>query len=701
MPDRREQELDLHDYLTIVARRGWLIALTLVAVVAATVFYSLTTTKLYEAESRVLLRSPYVPFGGGGGGGNTGTGLGMGNLSDTYDLETELERIKNPQLIKEVRAALPTFQDAMLSNLDVHQVGKTSIVAIDVRSPSSQFAAQFAQGLAVGYIDHTRRMKQGATEQALKYVVDQAGRAKADLDRAETELRTFKEASGIVDIAGATGSVASHYAVLSTQLDAGQVELRKTEAQLAGLEGERRAVDPRQIAGLTLTPESSLGQMRAQLQQLMLQRMMLLKDYAPTSRRITALDQQIQGLQDSLQQQVSQIAYAELEQSSPQLQDLKKRKVALETQRIVTLANNGALATMLGRARGDLRLLPGQQVKFGQLERKVKVAETAYTDLLAQEQALSIQQAAAVASASVLNQPDVPTEPVSPQLKKNLVAGVLLGLLLGLVAGLVVERLDDTFHSPKELERILRLPVLGLVRLKTEGDTVMLQDDDERSPFAEAFRSLRANLRLTSVDGQPATVLITSSGRGEGKSTCAANLAIESARAGQQVILVDADLRRPALHRYFNLDGKRGLTSVLVGDMPLAEGLQSTSVPGLRLLAAGGLPPNPLVLIESQAMKELMASLNQEADLVIFDSPPVLVAADSQVLGSLMEATVLVVETAATRREMATRTMELLRRASAKVIGVAINKSSRRESGYNYYYYQYYRDDDKQSVGGQ
>jgi len=687
--ERREQELDLRDYLAILSRRQWLIILTLLVVIVATTFYTLTQTELYQAESRVLLRSPYVPYAESATGGPMEIGVGL--LSQSYDIETEMERIKNPELIKEARSRLPEQRrNAPMTRLLVRQVGKTAIIAITVESPVAQFAAELSQELAAAYIEHTRRMRQVATEQALKFVIEQAEQAKRDLDRADEELRRYKQTSRIVDIDAATSRVVGQYYALVSKLEEGRNQVRLLDTQLAALEAQRKAINPRQMVSLTFAPTSAVGQTQARLEQLMVERLTLLKDYTEGSRRVRQIDAQIAELQEHLKAELAKATPAELELSHPELQELRKRRVELETQRLVALASNSATATMLGRTQAELQNLPSEQVRFQQLDRRVKVAETAYSQLLAQEQILRIQKAAAVASAFVLSRAEVPLQPVSPKLERNVMTGAVVGLFLGLVVALLADRMDDTFRNPKEMERLMRLPVLGMVRLKQEGDPVLLAEEDDRSPFMEAFRTLRANMRFTAVDGQAHTVLLTSAGAGEGKSTCAANLAIASARAGQRVLLVDSDMRRPTLHEYFKVDGSRGLTNVLVRDMALEDALQETSVAGLRLLPSGALPPNPVVLIESEAMRQLLDRLRQEADLVILDSPPALIAADAQIMSSLVDATLLVIDPKVTRREMAQRALELLHRAKATPLGLIVNKARQREQGYYYYYYYHY-----------
>ncbi len=686
MLEKREQELDMRDYLAILARRQWLILVTAVAVIAATTFYTFTQTAIYSAESRVLLRSPYMPYVDDTSGMMS---LGVGALSQTYDIETEIERIRNPELVKQTREGLKDarLRNAPMRGLSVRQVGRTSIIAISIQSPNREFAAAMSQELATSYITHTREMRQAATEQALKYVTEQADLAKRDLDSADEKISAFKRATGIIDISTGGGRAATRYEALMDQVEAGQSQIRIVNAQLAALEAQRKLIDPRRTAELTAAPDSSIGQLKTQLQSLMTRRLTLLKDYTETSRTIRELDAQIAQMQEQLRTALSTVSYAELEQTTPELVELRRRRADLETALLTAQASSAAAGSLLGQAQAELHALPEKQVKFAQLERELRVAENAYNSLLTQAQVLRIQKAAAVASAFVLTRAEVPMDPISPQIQKNLVTGAMLGLFLGLVVGLIADRMDDTFRNPKDLERLLKLPVLGMVRLKDENTPIILTQEDERSPYAESFRTLRANMRFTTAEGLVRTLLITSSVAGEGKSTCAVNLSIESARAGQRVILVDTDLRRPTVARHFDLSNDLGISNVLVGAASLEEALQDTEVPNLRVVAAGPLPPNPVVLLESENMQTVLAQLRDLADLVIFDSPPILVAADAQLLGAYMDATLVVVETTKTRREIALRALELLRRAKARLTGVAINKARQREQGYYYYYY--------------
>ncbi|MGE5577644.1 MAG: CpsD/CapB family tyrosine-protein kinase [Syntrophothermus sp.] len=219
-----------------------------------------------------------------------------------------------------------------------------------------------------------------------------------------------------------------------------------------------------------------------------------------------------------------------------------------------------------------------------------------------------------------------------------------------------------------------------------ERSDALLTRFDGHSPLVEAFRTLRTNIRFSTLDKPVRTLLLTSTGPGEGKSTVSANLAIAMAQAGNHCVLVDADLRKPVLHKIFDLGNKLGLTNLLLGQKGLEEVLQSTSVAGVRLLASGPLPPNPGELLGSQAMQRIIDLLREEAEMVIFDAPPVVAINDAAVLASRMDGVLLVLSAGSVPREMALRAKSALEGVKAKILGVVMN-NVKLTGSYGYYYY--------------
>ncbi len=248
-----------------------------------------------------------------------------------------------------------------------------------------------------------------------------------------------------------------------------------------------------------------------------------------------------------------------------------------------------------------------------------------------------------------------------------------------------------------EIEQMTEIPVLAAITTikgnKEQEKLVALHH--KTSPTSEAFRMLRANLDFSALDKPLQTLLITSSGAGEGKTTLISNLAVVMAQNGRRVILVDADLRKPMIHNSFTLHNDYGLTSVIRHDRTLKEALQPTEQENLSILTSGPIPPNPAELLGSQRMEALVDDLRNEADVVLFDSPPVLAVVDANLLTRLSDATLLVVLSGSTRSRMLLRTRNQLAQVSANLVGTVVNQVPLSRYGYDHYYYYYATDTKK------
>jgi non-specific protein-tyrosine kinase len=290
-----------------------------------------------------------------------------------------------------------------------------------------------------------------------------------------------------------------------------------------------------------------------------------------------------------------------------------------------------------------------------------------------------------------------PPGPVSPRLLLNTLLAAIVGLLFAVGIAFLVEQLDDRLKTSEEVEEWLGLPTLGgVVRMKGDAGrhemyrlaTLMRP----RSPAAEAYRALRTNVAFASVDKPLRSILVTSSVPREGKTTTAANLAIALAQSGQRTLLLDADLRKPGIHRLFDLPNTYGLTTLLrFDDTKVASLVHQTEVVGLRVLTSGPLPPNPAEILGSQRMRNVLARLAIEADIVIIDSPPLQAATDAAVLSSIVDGTILVINASRTRRGDVRHGRDALAKVNARVLGVVLNRlSGRARAGY---YYDYYAED--------
>lgn len=287
-------------------------------------------------------------------------------------------------------------------------------------------------------------------------------------------------------------------------------------------------------------------------------------------------------------------------------------------------------------------------------------------------------------------------EPSAPRVLLNTLMAALLGLMVALGLAFVIEYLDDTVKSPDDVSATGGVPTLGVVsQMKWDRN----QSEHQRlatvvaprSPVAEAFRTLRTNLEFASVDKALGSLLVTSALPGEGKSTVSANVAITFAQAGRRVILLDGDMRRPSLHRIFEVPNSHGLTTLLRDDnAALSSIAHHTEERNLRLITTGPLPPNPAELLGSNRMRELLVQLSGEADLIVVDSPPLHAVTDAAVLAAEVDGTLLVIHAGRTRRGAVAQAREALDKVGANILGAALNRLTERSA--RGYYYRYYRD---------
>jgi non-specific protein-tyrosine kinase len=301
----------------------------------------------------------------------------------------------------------------------------------------------------------------------------------------------------------------------------------------------------------------------------------------------------------------------------------------------------------------------------------------------------------AVNTLSIFEHAQVPAWPIGPNKSMTILTAAGIGLALALGTAFLLEYLDDTLKTPEDVTKATQLNTLaGISRIV--GDRAMdklVVVNHPKSPISEAYRVLRTNLQFSSLDRPLRTLLISSPNPVEGKSTTVANLGAVMAQAGNQVIIVDADLRRPSQHRLFGLENREGLTTLLLSDEPCLNGhLQQTAVENLRVLSTGPLPPNPSELLGSHRMTALVERLKEEADVVLFDSPPSLAVTDASVLAAQTDGVVLVAQWGRTRRSYAEQTSARLRQVGANLVGVVLNQLRPGRGRYYYYYYSHYGD---------
>lgn len=331
--------------------------------------------------------------------------------------------------------------------------------------------------------------------------------------------------------------------------------------------------------------------------------------------------------------------------------------------------------------------------RLSQLQTTLKLYQEIYINLLNNLEDIRLARLQNTPNVVSIESAIVPASPIRPRPVTNTGLSAVVGLLLAGGIAFLIEYLDDTIRTPEDIERILKLPVIGYIGNIDVGqgdavDSHVLKHP--RSPVSEAFRSLRTNLEFTNVDRALKKILVTSSGPGEGKTMIAVNLAAIIAQGGKRVLLLDADMRRPRVHKVFGLSNRVGLSTLFRGNMTVRSVMRPIAdMENVFVITSGSLPPNPMELLASAKMDYILQEASHEVDVIVVDSPPSLVA-DFQVLATKLDGVLMVVQPGHTRADAAFAMLEQLGRVDGSMLGVVLNKIPRDSHYYGGYYHNYY-----------
>lgn len=330
------------------------------------------------------------------------------------------------------------------------------------------------------------------------------------------------------------------------------------------------------------------------------------------------------------------------------------------------------------------------------------IANTLSDEFVAMVRELETPESGARPDARVVveQRASIPISPVIPKTKRNIAIGLALGLLVGVGLALTRDLLDNTIKDRETLEQTTGTGVVGSIPTAKELRVQpAISFETDNSAIAESFRKLRTNLQFLSVDNPPRVIVVSSSLPNEGKSTTALNIALALAEGDQNVVLVDGDLRRPMLHKYLDLIGSVGFSTVLSGGTALSDALQKTRFPGLTVLTSGAIPPNPSELLGSQTTKKLLSELRAQFDYVIVDSTPLLAVTDAAVVAAGSDGALVVARFGRTKHDLLAHAVETIESVGAPVLGAVFNMMPSRGSGSYSYSYGYYGPDSERPSG--
>lgn len=577
----------------------------------------------------------------------------------------------------------------LLDALTVAPVKDTRIVEIRLRGRDPEQVAAIADAFADVFIEKTLEDRMGSTVGALEWLGNQLDTLRQELESSELALHEFKESHNVLSVSmeDRQNLVAKEIESFNEALTAARQRRIELAARVSRLQSALND-DPLEASGTVFDQRSALQELREALRTKLAEKERLSVRYGVSHPQILAINQEIAALREQLGNEVQTI----VENARADLQEIRSVEGGLRS------------ATEQAQAAGlELNL---REIEYQRLNRERENKAKLYELVLARTTETDLTRMVQTTPVRIVDRALVPRWPVAPNRTANALAGILAGLLLGIGLAVGLRRLDRRLRSPDMVEE-LGLTVVGVIPQVTvpEDDSGKAADlvvhSQPMSTASECVRTVRTNLMFMSIGTSESSVFaVTSSHPQEGKTTVACNLAASMAQSGKRVALVDTDLRRARIHHSFGLRRDVGVSTFVAGEAAFTALPQESHVPGLDVITAGPLPPNPAELLHHPRFSELVEQLRSAYDVVIFDSPPLGAVTDAAILGPQVDGVLLVVRATATTRDALLSSLRQLRDVGARVLGGIVNAFDFQAEGYydkGYYYrgYGYYASDDE------
>jgi len=564
----------------------------------------------------------------------------------------------------------------IIENVRVRPVEGGNIVAISYDSPNPEFSAKVANAYVKAYLEETLDMRLDATRRNLGWMTQKAEAERLKLQASEKRIQEFMVANKLVTIEDRVTMLPEQFAVLGRDLV--EAETRSKEQKLLYEKVRAVANDPDAADSVLSTAESAtLDVLRSQIFRAEQNNMELASKYGSKHPLMLKAITDLNALKEKHRAEIARIT----EKIRNQYELARSNEVSIRAQ------INAAKAEALG--------MNEKYIQYSALKRELDTNRQLYSALLSKIKDQSITGESRPVNVWVVSTAKTPLSPARPMYMLNFGLGIILGCCFGIAGAFIAERLDNRIKSPDGLDDILMVPTLGSVALKRRSEAMNeIVRTAPRSEFAESYNTLRTTLMLASANAPPKRVLITSSIAGEGKSTTAVNLAFAMAKAGNKVLLIDADLRKASLHKILKVSNKIGVSNYLAGSVD-ERAVLTRSADNMTIITAGPTPPNPYELLNSGRLAVLLDYVKNDFDIVICDSPPVLSVSDPRVLSKYFEGIVMVARADLTTYQMAQKSLRMLHQVNARILGTFVNGVHAREQEYYHYYSTYLQQTNK------
>lgn len=712
-----EREVHLLDYVRMVYKRRWLAGAVFLLVVGTVAVYTFTATPMFEARTRLLIESDdrnVVSFeqvvdenaarpdyyqtqfnilqsralarktmddlGLWGGTALVGeadkdTGFSLwSSITGMFDSPSEVSGSDSAAApAADETAAQSRAIDAFLSGLDVAPIRNSRLVDVRYRSPDPQLAARAANALAKNYIEQNLEYKFLASQEASDWLNDRLAEQRKQVEDAELALQQYREQNDAISLEDTENIVVQKLADLNAAVTRAKTQRIEKEAlynQLRLSQSNPAALD----TFPAILSNTFIQQQKAEIARLQREQAQLsekLGDKHPEMQRVVAA---LDVSQSRLNGEIAKVVQA----------------VRSEYQ--AALAQENSLSAALNQQKNEALAMNRKAIDYTVLRRDVDSSRQIYDSLMQRAKETGVAGELRTSNIRIVDPAEVPRGPVSPRVRLNLMFALAAGFIFACGLVFFIEYLDSRIKTPDEIKTHLGLPHLGMLPKLDEKSTngaYPLISNGVPANFSEAFRALRTNVLFSTAQEGSKSLVITSTGPGEGKSMVAANMALGLAQAGQRVLLIDADMRKPKVHDALGIPQEPGLSNLLVGRSKASETVRKTSVPGLWVLPAGRTPPNPAELVGSARFRDFIVSLRDHFDWVLIDSPPVMAVTDASLVAHSATGVLFVVGAEMTSRHAARRALDQLEQVNARFVGAVLNRVDL--DGNPYYYSQYYR----------
>ena len=610
----------------------------------------------------------------------------------------------------EERARLAPYVQVLMSTLSVNQVPMTRAIDVTFTHTDPEIASSVANGVARVFIDYSYRNKTESVTTSADWLDRTTRSLLAQVQQAEENLSNYSISHNIFGDTDALNLTGEKLASVYDQALKAETDRILKQSIYEEVRKGRVAQLPEAFS------DSRTQQLQADLNKLQLKLAELNARYGPENPRVAETRQQITEIQTLINDGTKFL----------------EERLRADYER--ALRDETLIKEALNRAKAEAIQQNQDAIQFNILRQNVDTAKSLYNDFLQKTNQVNLQRADQAKDMRVIDPAQTPGAPVGPNRLRSILLGFLLSLAGGIGLALGIEYLDNTIKSIEDVQRVTQLPTLAVIPMMNQsvlragkakrnaargesgrtaaqrgaGGTVVtslagivprglqpkggrLATLDALSAVVEAYRMLRTAVLLSTAGKPPKTIQVTSSQPGEGKTTTAINMAVSMAQLGARVLLIDADLRRPTVHKTFKLPQMRGLSSFLSSNGEIDEFIVKLPSSNLSVMTAGPIPPNPAELIGSDRMRELLRQLDEHFDHVIIDSPPLVSVTDPVVLSTLVDGTILVVQAGRTTKDLIRRARLELSGVGAKIFGVVLNNVNIRREGYDeYYYHRYY-----------